>query len=281
MLRGRSRVRCDDEAARSDMEGVRAGRILVLTIGLSGCADEAKPDLNRCVNLESRGLHDEAIQACEEARQKNATSEAGKAATSELAMIRELKAVETRRLQVAESAAADAKRVATEPPQEKAGRWAYLPLPGDDGAARTRYMADAVAAHEGEPPLKHKPAAALMAKVRLALARAAGIPAENIKATVGDASGFLKVTDGVTAALTSNGKVLDGGVCSEVFLGTALADIIGDEPAVAAGLRGLICQSSGCSGVFDLRPNRPPGGGVYGGQLCMSLASMMEMAGIK
>ena len=263
------------------MELVRAGRIVVLSLGLAGCADEAKPDYNRCVALEVRGVFDEAIQACEEAQNKSATSEAGKAAAGELARIRELKAIEKHRLEVAESAVADAKNIATVKPPANAGAWAYLKLPGDNGPARAKYLLDVITARPGEPPLKQKPAAALMAKIRLALAKAAGIGAENIKATVGDASGALKVADGATAAINFKGKAVEVSVCSEVFLATALAGIIGDESVASAGLRGVTCLSSGCSVVFDLRPTRPPGGGMYDGEQCLSLASMMEMSGIK
>ncbi len=77
--------------------------VLLATV-LLGCTDEAKPDFNKCMVLKERGLFDEAIQACSDAASKSPNSELGKEATAALATIRELRAAESRRLEIERAA---------------------------------------------------------------------------------------------------------------------------------------------------------------------------------
>jgi len=64
------------------------------------------------------------------------------------------------------------------------------------------------------------------------------------------------------------------------YLGIAMLDLV-EGKAASAGLRAILCTSDGCAGTFDLRPGRPDGGGMYGGDSCISFDQVAAMAGLK
>jgi hypothetical protein len=270
-----------DRFGRRPLRPSSSTQLLVVAVwalcGVAGCKDPAEPDLDRCLGNESRKDWTGAIEACDAAVSKSSTSDAGRLATGKLAVLRE-KLSAQKLWEKAESEAhekdlarqVEARRIA-------AGGWKYLPRPTDaDG--RVKYMSDVTTAYEGEPPLDRNKALALMQKIRVELAKAAGVKASQVVAKVGTTAGALKVGDGVLARIgTSRADALDVGVCSEPFLGTALLGIEAADIA-RAGLRGLVCTSTACSAAFDLRPDRPDGGGVYGGAACISMADVIERA---
>lgn len=159
--------------------------------------------------------------------------------------------------------------------------WATLPKPGRDtpntGDARLAYMSSVLNAHPGEPPINKARAEKLMVELRRGLADAAGIAPTTIKAGAGDAAGSLIVGDGVVGKVAIKGEVAAVAVCSEAYLATALLSV-GLEKFQSAGVRGVLCKSTGCTAIFDLRPTSGDGGGVYNGDNCVSLADMMGAA---
>jgi hypothetical protein len=251
----------------------------LLTVAcLFGCQDAAEPHLDRCINLEKRSEWKEAIDACGAAVRASSASDAGILADGKLGVLREKLAAKRAWDQAQRDLHARQLEQETEARRIAVGGWKYLPRPADDNASRMKYMTDVANAFEGEPPLDRIKATQIMEKVRVALAKAAGVPVSTVTARVRTTSGSIKVADGVTARIGNTEEdAIEVGVCSEAFLGTALLGVESDA-LDKAGLRGLLCNSTACSATFDLRPDRPHGGGLYGGAACIRLAEVMVKA---
>jgi multidrug resistance efflux pump len=90
--------------------------ILLLALALTGCADKAKPDYDKCVLLEGRDELMGAIDACRAAVRADPTSKAGTAASSKIAVLEatfDRRKVEAAANQAAkEQAAREAERLA-------------------------------------------------------------------------------------------------------------------------------------------------------------------------
>lgn len=162
------------------------------------------------------------------------------------------------------------------------GTWARVPMPGKDipntPANRIAYTKNALAAVPGEPAVNKAAATKLLAKLRAKLAEQASIPLQSIKMNVGDSAVSLVVSDGTMAHLSVRGEPRAFPVCSEGLLGTSMlsAETTHDEFS-KAGVRGILCTSDGCTAVMDMRPTTS-GGGIYGGDACLSMADMMKLA---
>lgn len=165
---------------------------------------------------------------------------------------------------------------------KQVGGWARFALPEANSASREAYKRGVVLAQKFEPPLDRFKAAAMLEHARQDLAKGAEIPAFKIKASLDGASGTLVVAGGTETAIANprSGGAMRAGVCSEAYLGTALVDLASGK-AAATGLRAITCRSDGCSAVFDLRPTRPDGGGVYDGQACVGLVDLLHAVGME
>jgi hypothetical protein len=170
------------------------------------------------------------------------------------------------------------------PSSVKPGTWAKIPKPGDDapdtGENRLRYMANVAQIVRGEPPINKVRGKQLLLRVRAELAKQASISLSSIEVNLGDGSGSIVVADGVQGQLLVKGEPRRFAACSEALLGSSvlIAGVTPEEFA-KAGVRAVLCKSDGCVGIIDMRPTAP-GGGVYGGNSCLSVAEMVRLAGI-
>lgn len=161
--------------------------------------------------------------------------------------------------------------------------WHTYPMPGngrpDSKEAREEYMEQVLTAAPDEPKLDKTAAQPLLEKLRLAMVKAANLPGTSVKVGLGDGSGSITIPDGTYAHLSVAGETRAFGACSEMFLGLAIINS-GVTPTDFAnvGMRALLCKSSGCAAVFDMRPTSK-GGGLYGGTSCLSLAEAKRLAG--
>lgn len=160
--------------------------------------------------------------------------------------------------------------------------WHTYPMPGngrpDSADAREEYMRQVLTAASDEPSLDKKAAAPLLERVRLAMVKNTSVSPESIKASLGDDSASITVADGVHARLAIKGEDRSFGACSEIFIGTAMASAnVTPDDFAKVGMRGLLCKSTGCAAVFDMRPTSK-GGGLYGGSSCLSLADAKRLS---
>ena len=176
--------------------------------------------------------------------------------------------------------------VPASPPAEAASAdakgWRRFPLPSADLSSKARYSSAVLTSQPGEPPMNKKGAAPWLQLARSNLATGtAKIPITQIKATLADGVGTLTVASGVETKIANpRGRPIRAGICSEVYFATALVELA-EGNAAASGLRAIKCESDGCSAVFDLRPTRPDGGGVYTGEACASMADMFSALGLQ
>jgi hypothetical protein len=163
------------------------------------------------------------------------------------------------------------------------GGWATVRRPGRElsntANDRLKYMSNVLQAHAGEPPLKKAAARPIVDRLRKELAKAAGVSAARIKATVGDTAASMFIDDGVMGRVGKDeSDAIEVGVCSEIYLANAILGIPGNKEAFAdAGIRAVMCTSKDCSALFDMRPTAT-GGGFYHGEACVSLGDLVEMA---
>jgi hypothetical protein len=173
-------------------------------------------------------------------------------------------------------------RAVSVPASVPRGTWAKIPRPGEDipdtTANRVAYMANVLAAVPGEPPVNKPAGLALLNRVRAEMAKQFSVPMGSMKVNVGDAGGSIIVATGAHAGATAHGEEKFFPACSEAVFASSII-MAGLEPKdfAKAGVRGVICKSDGCSGVFDMRPTSS-GGGLYGGETCLSMEAMVNMA---
>lgn len=182
----------------------------------------------------------------------------------------------------AEHATPEPTPVAAPRPASSSPTWRTIPRPGVDtpntSAARLDYMRDVLLTHPGEPKLDPLRGRALLEKVKASLVKQASIPAASVKVNVGDQSGGLIVAKGTLAKLSHRGEILALGACSEALLATAILDA-GLSPAdfSLAGMPGILCNSDHCTAIFNMRPTST-GGGLYAGEVCLSMDDMITIA---
>lgn len=174
--------------------------------------------------------------------------------------------------------------VPTMPTSVPDGTWAKIPRPGveveDTPATRLKYVSNVTDAVPGEPKVQKAKGTVLIQKLRIELAKRSSVPVASIKASVGDTSAIITVTDGIMAGLDVHGEARYFPVCSEGLFATAILTAgLSPEDFAKAGVRAVMCLSEGCTALFDMRPTSP-GGGFYGGSSCLSMADMMRLAGL-
>lgn len=162
------------------------------------------------------------------------------------------------------------------------GTWATFPKPGDGmadtPANRTNYFLQVALEVPGEPKINPKAARPLLEKLRAEMAKQGSIPLSAITVGVGDSAGSIKVAKGSKARLKNGDDVVEFGACSEAMFATSMLTAgVTHEVFAKAGVRAVVCNSDGCSGIMDMRPTAP-GGGVYGGDACLSMEQMLNKA---